>query len=794
MTASGWSFGLGRLAAKEMTIGDRLPYAYHLDAETLLTRDGLLVQVVRLEGFPSETLDDGDLAYRKQVRENLLRSIASSRLALYHHIVRRPVDPERAGRFTEPYCAALDADWQGKLRSRTLFINEHYLTFVQRPLQGSVGLLDRMFQSLGSSDPDHADALRRLYASRDAALAILAPYRPTPLGVFRDDRGEASDLASFIGLVLGGDARRIATSANDVGQQIPDRRLTFGLDALEIGAGGGHAAQFAAMVSLKDYPALSAPGMLDGVCRLPYPMVLTESFCFMDRQAALGKMGLALRRLRAADDDAYSLRDELAAARDDLGAGRAVYGEHHLSILVRAAELGQLDMAVADVQSALTEAGGVAVREDINLEPVFWAQFPGNFKYIARKAMISASNFASFASFHNHPRGQESGNHWGPAVTTLETTANSPYYFNFHNGDLGNFTVIGPSGSGKTVLMTFLLAQSQKFDPRIIYFDKDRGGEPFIRAADGVYHCLRHDGQFGFNPLQVADTPQSRAFLRDWLVLLLGGADTLDVEDMATIADAVDANFDQPPEFKRLHYLREMLAGTRRPRAGDLAARLRPWCAGEEHGWLFDNATDSLSLDKAIYGFDMTDLLDNPTLRTPAMLYLFHRVEEALDGRPVIIVIDEGWKALDDDVFSRRLKDWQKTIRKRNGIVGFCTQSASDALESQIASAIIEQAATQMFLPNPKARAIDYVDGFGLTPHEFEIIRALPDTSRCFLVKQQDHSAVVRLDLSGMAGHLSVLAGTERSVRLLDQLRQEKGDRPDDWLPAFMAQAGGRVG
>ena len=34
--------------------------------------------------------------------------------------------------------------------------------------------------------------------------------------------------------------------------------------------------------------------------------------------------------------------------------------------------------------------------------------------------------------------------HWGEPITVLETTAFGPYHFNFHSGDLGNFTVIGP--------------------------------------------------------------------------------------------------------------------------------------------------------------------------------------------------------------------------------------------------------------------------------------------------------------------------------------------------------------
>ena len=160
-------------------------------------------------------------------------------------------------------------------------------------------------------------------------------------------------------------------------------------------------------------------------------------------------------------------------------------------MLVKSDDLGDLDLAVADVQSALAEIGAIAVREDVNMEPAFWAQLPGNFKYIARKALISNANFASLASFHNHAAGKPSGNHWGDAVTLLETTAHGPYYFNFHNGDLGNFTVIGPSGSGKTVLLTFLIAQARRFRPKVIYFDKDRGAEIFVRAIGGRYDVLR---------------------------------------------------------------------------------------------------------------------------------------------------------------------------------------------------------------------------------------------------------------------------------------------------------------
>jgi len=196
-----------------------------------------------------------------------------------------------------------------------------------------------------------------------------------------------------------------------------------------------------------------------------------------------------------------------------------------------------------------------------------------------------------------------------------------------------------------------------------------------------------------------------------------------------------------------------------------------------------------VDLQSRVIGFDMTRILDDPIVRTPAMMYLFHRVEQRLDGTPSIIVVDEGWKALDDEVFTARIRDWEKTIRKRNGIVGFATQSAEDALTSKIASAIVEQAATQIFMANPKAQARDYVDGFGLTEHEFELVRGLPDSAHAFLIKHGNDSVVARLDLSGDRDLLTILSGREHTVRILDEMLEENGDAPVDWIPRLLDAA-----
>jgi len=789
--------GAAAWAGREAHAGDRLPYRALVDANTLLGRDGSVTMTLAVPGFAFETADTLELNALAATREVLLRSALDSRFVLYHHVIRRRVRAELGGSFDDPVCAHIDARWKDRLATGSLFVNDQFVTLVRRPARGKAGWperLSRAWRRAGNRgaapvEADPAD-LRSLRAAIQALTASLGPYGARLLGDYEGAGGTCSEVLEFLSALYNAEMRPVRRPAEgtDIGRMLPYRRASFGLDAMELRGADG--ASFAALVSLKDYPDTTAPGIADALLRLPCELVLSESYAPCDRQLARERIDLAVRRLRSADEEAVAERREMAAARDQLGTGGTGFGDHHLSVLVRADDLAGLDEASAACAAALSDAGAIAVREDVNLEPGFWGQFPGNESCLVRRSLISSANMACFASLHGMAMGQADGNHWGEAVSLLQTTSATPFFFNFHatgggGADLGNFTVIGPSGSGKTVVMNFLAAQAQKFSPRTVLFDKDRGAEVFIRAIGGAYARIAPGHATGFNPLALADTPANRAFLRDWLAVLLSARDA---EEHGLIAAGIDAAYANDPALRRLTHFRELLAGNRRPQPGDLADRLAPWIEGHEHGWLFDHAPargggDRLDLSARVLGFDMTALLDAPQLRTPAMMYLFHRIDERLDGHPAMILIDEGWKALDDEVFAARIRDWLKTLRKRNALVGFATQSARDALDSRIATALVEQTATMIFMPNARARAEDYCDGFGLTAHELEVIRTLPAHSRCFLVRQADASVVVRLDLAGMADVLCVLSGRERTVRELDALRAALGDAPEAWYP-----------
>ncbi len=696
------------------------------------------MRTVTVAGFPFETEDDDVLNHLTTVREILLRSALNSKCVLYHHLIRRRVQlpvPSAAGDFA----SHLDHRWIEQLNEKGLFVNEQFLTVVVRPPRGRAGIPERLARlgRGGRRAAPTADVLE-LDSATAAITAALQPYGVRLLGTYSSSTGLYSEPLELLSAIYNGETRPVLLppETQDLGHYIPYSRVSFGVDALEVRRPSGRS--FASVLGLKEYPDTTRPGLLDGLLRLPHELVITETFSPVERQSARERMDLSARRLRSADEAAVTERGEMAAARDAVGAGQLGFGDHHLSILVRAGSLPALDSATATTAAALGDIGAICVREDVNLEPAFWGQFPGNEQLVVRRALISSANAAGLVSLHGFPSGAASGNHWGDALAVLETTGGTPHFFNFHQGDLGNFTIIGPSGSGKTVLLNFLAAQAQRYAPRTILFDKDRGSEIFLRAIGGRYEKITRGAATGFNPLQLPDSASNRAFIRDWLACLLEASGS---EESAAIGKSVDELFAHGPKLRRLRFLRDLLAGGRRPSPGDLPSRLDRWINDGEHAWVFDNESDEVEFSERLIGFDMTELLDDRQLRTPVLMYLFKRIDACLDGSPTLVLIDEAWKALDDPFFAGRIRDWMKTLRKRNAIVGFATQSAADALSSAIAPAIVEQTATSIFMPNPKAREDEYCSGFGLTAQELEFVRSLPTTSHCCLVRQGNRSS-----------------------------------------------------
>ena len=231
------------------------------------------------------------------------------------------------------------------------------------------------------------------------------------------------------------------------------------------------------------------------------------------------------------------------------------------------------------------------------------------------------------------------------------------------------------------------------------------------------------------------------------------------------------------------------------PTAPDgLHARLAPWCrsAGGIHAWVFDVGTDTVLAElsrNSLVGFDMTSVIGDAEVRGPLTLYLFHLVEQLLDGRRLVAWLDEFSRLVDDPGFAALASDGCKTWRKRNGVIAFATQSPTDVLSSPIARALVEQTPTKILFPNADARAVDYVEGLGLSEQEFRLLRTdLSPGSRRFLIKQARESLVAELDLKGLDQELAVISGRTETVARVNALIAEYGSPPAGWLPLLMVR------
>lgn len=783
---------IATLKSRELGPETFIPYLRHVDENTIALESRALMVIIALDGVSFETADVLDINALHRDLNTLHRNIADERLALWTHLIRRRDNSYPDGTFKAPFSAQLNEKYRERMVREDLFRNDLYLAIVwsppRDPAEKAAKLLSRLRRTRRAGIELDEEAIKQL---RDKVIDITAGlkrFEPRVLSLYEQDDLLFSEPSEVLHQLVGGRSEAVPLTEGRIASAIYSDRVIVGRETIEIRHEA--ASRFAGMLSFKEYPAATRPGMLDGVLTSPFELILSQSFSFVSKADARTIMGRKQNQMLSSGDKAASQIEELDDAMDDLESNRFVLGEHHLSLAVFAPTVKDLTDHLAKARASLTNGGAVVAREDLGLEAAWWAQLPGNFRYRARSGAITSRNFAALSPFHSYPVGQKDGNEWGAAVALLKTASGSPYYFNFHDSDLGNTFICGPSGVGKTVLLNFMLSQLEKHDPHVVFFDKDRGAELYVRAAGGVYHSLRNGKPTGCAPLKALElTPENKVFLANWVGKLVGsGTRELSVTELRDIVAAIDGLADLSAEQRTIGALRTFLDNTN---PEGIAARLRRWERGGPLGWVFDNPGEDIGLEEFgvggnMAGYDMTDFLDNEEIRTPLMAYLFHRVEQLIDGRRIIIVIDEFWKALQDEDFRDLAQNKLKTIRKQNGLMLFATQSPRDAINSPIAHTIIEQCPTQIFLPNSRGSHADYVDGFKLTEREYDLIaRELSVESRRFVLKQGHKSVVAELNLHGFDDELAILSGRTANVELADSIRAEVGDRPNDWVPVF---------
>jgi type IV secretion system protein VirB4 len=774
-------------ASLEVSEASFIPYQYHWDRATICTKKKEFLQIIKLDGFSFETADDEDVDMKKMVRNSLFKSMADGAFSVWFHTVRIRQSNYPGGKQPPGFASVVNKKWRAKHHDKDSYINELYITVVRGLDNKGVVKIGNFFKKAAKSNKaaqarDMRESQKELAEAVARLISTFKDYGARLLTTYENEYGTFSEPMEFLSkIVNGGLNSPVRCTATDLSKYLPIYRLYFGNGIIEIS--GGPRKRYAGIVSIREYAPATAAGLMDGFLQLPFELVISQSYQFSNRTQKIEAMQRRQNRMINAQDKAVSQIAEISDALDMATSGHIAFGKHQLSVMCFEENIPALERAISLCLAELVNIGVNPTREKFIMEQAFWAQLPGNFEFIARGADISTMNLAAFASLHNYPTGKIDGNHWGNAVTVFETSSGTPYFFNFHARDVGHSTIIGPTGSGKTVLLNFLCAQAQKFNCRIFFFDKDRGAELFIRAIGGKYTIIEPGTQCRFNPLQLPDTPENRTFISEWLrTLVTVNDESFTSADMDRITEAVTGNYKLAKKDRILRNIAPFL-GIEGP--GTIAGRLKMWHSGGPYSGLFDNEQDIIdfSLGNA-FGFEMGEVLKERASLAPVLLYLFHRINLSLDGTPTIIVLDEAWALIDNKIFASRIRDWLKTLRKLNGMVVFATQSVEDAANSSISETLIQQTATQIFLPNPKATDA-YRTAFMVTDREFNLLKTTDPASRFFLVKQGKDVVVARIDLSGMDDVINILSARAETLVIADEMRERHGDAPDSWIPYF---------
>ena len=777
-----------KIGKNEVSMAHFIPYKCHWNHNTILTHDERLIRIIKIKGFSFETADDIDVDIKKKARNNLLKAMSSGNFSLYFHTIRHREKGFPDGDMPEGFSDDLNKAWMQRHSDAECYNNEHYFTLIRGQSHGGISGIQNMVikiqhQADKSSWETHMnDAYEELEEMTERILTGYSNYGSELLEIVENENGFHSEILEFLARIAnGGFSQPFLIPLGEISHHIPLNRMYFGSKAIEIHTNQG--IKYAGIVSIKEYRPATHAGMLDNFMKLPFELIISQSFSFIDRMIAISSMQLQQRRLTQSEDVAHSQIQDIDQALDSAMSGEFAFGMHHLTVLCIHDNIKQLETALSFANVELSNVGITGTRERINLEPAYWAQLPGNNEYMARRSTVNTLNISSFASFHNYPTGKRVKNHWGNALTVLNTVSGTPYFFNFHVRDVGHTMIIGPTGAGKTVLLNFLCAQAQKFRPKLFFFDKDRGAEIFVRAVGGTYIIPSPAKVSGFNPFKLEDTVENRKFLIEFLkVLVAFDNKPLPAHELDRINEAVEGNFKIPYEKRILRNLAPFM-GLMGP--GTLAGRLSKWHSNGSHAKLFDNTEDLIDFNSSrTFGIEMAHILGDKEALGPVLLYLFHRIQSSIKGQPTMIVLDEAWALIDNPVFAPKIKDWLKVLRKLNAMVVFATQSVEDATKSDISDTLIQQTATQIFLPNLKATNA-YRTVFRLSEREFNIVRTTDPSSRFFLVKQDNDGVVARIDLSGMNDIINILSGRAETIMILDQIISSVGEDPKDWLPIF---------
>ena len=759
-------------------LADYLPWVALVAPGVVLNKDGSFQRTASFRGPDLDSAVAAELVAVASRINNAFRRLGSG-WSIFVEAQRSEASTYPASQFPDPASGLVDAERKADFEEEGVhFVSGYYLTFLYLPpAEEAARAQTWLYEGRERSGVDPHEILRAFTDRTDRVLALLDGFMP------ECDWLDDGDTLTYLHSCVSTKPHRVRVPETPVylDALLADQPLIGGLEP-RLGA------EHLRVLTIIGFPTATTPGLLDDLNRMAFPYRWSTRAILLDKTDAtklltkIRRQWFAKRKSIAAilkevmtneasalvDTDAANKAADADMALQELGQDVAGMAHVTATIIVWDADPRLADEKLRLVEKVIQGRDFTAMIETVNAVDAWLGSLPGHAYANVRQPPVSTLNLAHMIPLSAVWAGPERDEHFSaPPLLYGKTEGSTPFRLSLHVGDVGHTLVVGPTGAGKSVLLALMALQFRRYENSQV-FAFDFGGS--IRAAaltmGGDWHDLGggltegSDASVSLQPLARIHDTYERAWAADWIVaILMREGITITPEAKEHIWTALTSLSSAPVEERTITGLCVLL------QSNDLKQALRPYCVGGAYGRLLDAEAEHLGR-AAVQAFEIEGLVG--TGAAPAVLsYLFHRIGDRLDGRPTLLIIDEGWLALDDEGFAGQLREWLKTLRKKNASVIFATQSLSDIDGSNIAPAIIESCPTRLLLPNERAiepQITAIYRRFGLNDRQIEILaRATP--KRDYYCQSRRGNRLFELGLSEVG--LALCAASSKSDQTL---------------------------
>lgn len=752
---------------------DFIPYAIHYDKKTLLTKNGELMQIIKVTGFNNTSIFADLISLREAVRDAVRDHIKKTNFALWFTTIRRRKNISPEGTFVDFFSSQINQTWEEKNNLSNDYVNELYISILIEGIDTSIGNFKNFFQSFSknSTKKIHANflekSLRDLNEVSGGILSAIADYGAKFLEIIEFNGVVYSEQMRFLGKLCNLEDHHFPLTFNDISTDLFYNKIAIGNKEIQVIS--EDKSYFSAILSLKEYIEISTES-LDKILQLPIEFIISQSFDFSYSETDLEFAKYQDNILRVSNNNEFRDLIGLTNFFESVNGTITDYGKLQTTFSVISQSSEILNNDILMVLNKFHEIGLVVVREDLFLEDCYWSQLPGNFKFLKRQKIINSYQVAGFGSLYSFDSGSITNNYWGPALTTFKTINNNPYFFNFHDGDNGHGVFIGSKNSGKTVLINFLLAQSRRYNGKIFYFDFENKAQNFIEMINGFYYDIACDDPqnkrfLKLNPFAINNFDNYKNFLKDFFNSMIFQFKTSIPQSEIDCIDKLIENI----IVNKIYKFSEVIELFNTSETLNIYNLIKFWNE-PQYSKIFDNSKE-INLNDRLMGFDLSFYKDSPHILLPIFYYILFRIENSLlDNSPSIMVFKNANLFFNNSLFFDNIIHFLDRLRLKNCLAIFSFDiDSKENFDHKLLKLLVQKTASMFVMPSQEISK-ELSEEMEITDEEYRVIKYLQPQDYKFLLKIGNDSLILNFDLSEYISLLRLLSSSSEDITILEEI------------------------